>query len=683
MSVTRWCPSRIPFASSALLALLLPAGRLPAQDPALVEAVAAVLQAEDARRYDAPILDGAARHPNPLVRSVAALAMGRIGDVDATPVLLELLQDPDSLVARDAAFALGLLQDTAAMAPLRELVVNAPALQQHELHDEAMTAILKIGGPAARDILLEVLNPWASRAATTAPPLTVEAGLRGAWRLGPDAPAAVMVEFVVSPLRHARLGALYSLARLRAPQGADALFDAINDPDPEIRAVAVRALTAAYADSVRLDRSAMATQVRGLVSDDDPHVRTNALRVLGTFHDSLFTPAVADRLADGDPNVRVQAVMTLAELGGSSAAAILRDHVNRRPFAVQRHALVGTARVEGLGALDLIADWLADASWMKRAAGSEALGHIPHDTVVPWLTYLTQDEDPRVAAVALTSLTAIAPDTATVWSRQLIGHRDAVVRTLAADRLGTAANPADIPRLVSGFERALQDSIPDARIAILGALGNIAERGLAERLAVEDQFLARFPRMNDYLVRRAAVERYPEAARRWGPERPITTGQGLEDYREIARRYVVPDAGARRTLVMDTDRGRIVIDLFAREAPLTVRAFLQLVDQRLFDGKQFHRVVPNFVVQGGDPRGDGWGGPGFALRDEVNRNRYEVGTVGMALSGPDTGGSQFFITHSPQPHLDGIYTVIGRVISGMDVVNLITQGDRIQTLRRQ
>src|SRR2546430_11021500 len=95
-----------------------------------------------------------------------------------------------------------------------------------------------------------------------------------------------------------------------------------------------------------------------------------------------------------------------------------------------------------------------------------------------------------------------------------------------------------------------------------------------------------------------------------------------------------------------------------------------------------HRVVPNFVVQDGDPRGDGWGGPGFVLRDEMNPVRYDVGTMGMALSGPDTGGSQFFITHSPQPHLDGGYTVFGRLVSGFTVLSAIAQGDRIRSIHR-
>ena len=135
-------------------------------------------------------------------------------------------------------------------------------------------------------------------------------------------------------------------------------------------------------------------------------------------------------------------------------------------------------------------------------------------------------------------------------------------------------------------------------------------------------------------------------------------------------------------MTIETDRGSLVVDLLAGEAPLTVAAFLTLVDRRYFDGSRWHRVVPNFVIQDGDPRGDGWGGPGFVLRDELNPTRYETGTMGMALSGPDTGGSQFFITHSPQPHLDGTYTVFGRVVAGAPVLAALAQGDRIRSIHR-
>ena len=121
--------------------------------------------------------------------------------------------------------------------------------------------------------------------------------------------------------------------------------------------------------------------------------------------------------------------------------------------------------------------------------------------------------------------------------------------------------------------------------------------------------------------------------------------------------------------------------LLPADAPLTAESFLRLARSGYFDGQEWPRVVPNFVVQGGDPRGDTNGGPGYALRDEINRYRYLTGSVGMALSGPDTGGSQFFLTHSPQPHLDGIYTVFGAIAEGQEVAEAILPGDRIQTIR--
>ena len=105
--------------------------------------------------------------------------------------------------------------------------------------------------------------------------------------------------------------------------------------------------------------------------------------------------------------------------------------------------------------------------------------------------------------------------------------------------------------------------------------------------------------------------------------------------------------------------------------------FVELAGKKFFDGVAIHRVVPNFVLQDGDPTGTGNGGPGYEIRDELNPLEYVRGAVGMALAGPDTGGSQWFVTHSPQPHLNGNYTVFGQVISGQDVIERIEQWDRI------
>jgi cyclophilin family peptidyl-prolyl cis-trans isomerase len=132
------------------------------------------------------------------------------------------------------------------------------------------------------------------------------------------------------------------------------------------------------------------------------------------------------------------------------------------------------------------------------------------------------------------------------------------------------------------------------------------------------------------------------------------------------------------TAKIETDKGAFTIELLPEAAPLTVDNFVELARRRYFNGVAFHRVVPNFVIQGGDPRGDGNGGPGYQIRCEINTVAYDRGAVGMALSGKDTGGSQWFVTHSPQPHLDGGYTVFGRVTSGIEVVDRIVRGDRIR-----
>jgi len=132
---------------------------------------------------------------------------------------------------------------------------------------------------------------------------------------------------------------------------------------------------------------------------------------------------------------------------------------------------------------------------------------------------------------------------------------------------------------------------------------------------------------------------------------------------------------------IETDKGTIEIELAVLDAPLTVNNFVTLARRGLFNGIAIHRVVPDFVVQDGDPRGDGEGGPGYTIRDELNDRPYLRGTVGMALEWEDTGGSQFFITHSPQPHLDARYTVFGHVVNGMDVVDRLALWDVVRTVR--
>ncbi len=133
------------------------------------------------------------------------------------------------------------------------------------------------------------------------------------------------------------------------------------------------------------------------------------------------------------------------------------------------------------------------------------------------------------------------------------------------------------------------------------------------------------------------------------------------------------------TAVIETDKGDIELELYPKHAPKTVNNFVFLAGEGFYDGVTFHRVISNFMIQGGDPTGIGSGGPGYKFEDETRGNPlvHETGVISMANAGPNTNGSQFFITHSPQPHLNGNHTVFGKVVKGQDVVNAIRQGDTI------
>jgi cyclophilin family peptidyl-prolyl cis-trans isomerase/HEAT repeat protein len=692
--VTCSSPPRTRCASRALLLLLQLLLAWPAAgqqftrgaDETIVRQLAGLLGAADARRLEPALFRDALGSPNPGVRRQAALAAGRIGDPAAVDLLLLVLGDTTAAVRAAAAFGLGLLKDARALPALLQTVRAAAPADQGPPELEAVTAIAKIaasGGDDGARALAEILATGSAGAPT---PPVVAAALLEAWRLGRRAPLAELTRFADDPATDTRRRAIYSLGRLRAPQGAARLIAALGDRDPSVRAVAARGLTKALLDSAQLAPRAATDRLRPLLDDPDPQVRINALRALASFRDSGLTAAVAPRVADQDIGVAVQAETTLGVLGGALAVQTLTARAAGSVFALRRQAMIGLAQADSAAGLAAVAALFGDADWRWRSVAAEACGAA---RARDRLEALLDDPDGRVAAQALQGLQRIVPSADSGLrgrARRLLAHADPAVRSVAADLLGRAPDPEDVDALVEAYRRAEGDPFNDARLSAVAALGAIAATGSTGRGRVATQFVAAVPRPDDYVVRRLAADTVPGARAAWGSAVPIVTGRTAAEYRDVARRWLAPALAGQPNprITLETDRGVLVIELLPAEAPLTVAAFLGLVERRFFDGTRWHRVLPNFVVQDGDPRGDGWGGPGkgFLLRDEVNPVRYDVGTMGMALSGPDTGGSQYFITHSPQPHLDGIYTVFGRVVSGAAVLGGIAQGDRIRSIHR-
>lgn len=658
-----------------------------AQDAGSAGDLGQLLSLEDRRQFDGAILQRAAQHPDAVVRVRAAMAMGRIGDRAATALLLPMLQDQDSIVRTETAFALGELGDRAAVPELAALVSRFPPNAQGELVIEVVTALAKLGGPEAERAMEGILDRHAATSSDRSDRATATV-LAEAWRLGRRSSLnRFLPEYVRSARGDWRQHAVYSAGRLRVTAAASAMLDASTDSNATIRAYAARSLVAALADSGVIARDVYLSALRPLVNDADPQVRTNALRALASFADSALVPLVAARLTDRDPNVAIQAANTLDTLKGSRAAAILAERFPAGgSFGFRRAVLLALAHADAPRAIETGRAWRTDADWRNRAAYVEMLAVAATPAARQQLHEMAEDAEPRVVGFALNALdqTTSAGDTVVLaLARARLASPDLGVRTAAIGLLAREKNPAWVREFTAAYRRAEADPENDARLAAVAALADIAGLSPAARADVEAQFLAAVPRSTDYIVRRAVAQRFGDAVARryWGAVFPVETGRSVEEYRDIARRYILGQArpGA---VTIETERGNIVLQLFAYEAPLTVENFLRLADRRYFDGGRWHRVVPNFVIQDGDPRGDGSGGPGTVIRDEINRRRYDRGALGMALSGPDTGGSQYFITHSPQPHLDGGYTVFGHVVSGFDVLDLIVQGDRIRRIAR-
>jgi cyclophilin family peptidyl-prolyl cis-trans isomerase len=235
--------------------------------------------------------------------------------------------------------------------------------------------------------------------------------------------------------------------------------------------------------------------------------------------------------------------------------------------------------------------------------------------------------------------------------------------------LGDRASSADIAR---AFRERAGAGRADVRLQAVQSLAALADVSAASLLrgALDD---------DDLRVRLAAREALLRVLPDAGAAGLPPADSLRRDVRPVHRAAAQPPVVARsraRQLLLATDRGEILIDMLSEQAPQTVESFAALAARGFFDGLTFHRVVPNFVVQGGDPLGSGWGDAGYTLRCEYSPLRYEGGVVGVAHSGKDTGGCQLFVTQSDQPHLNARYTIFGRVVQGMEVIERIQIGDR-------
>lgn len=659
---------------------------------------ARLLAMTDSRTFDRALVDSALASKWAPLRAAAALAVGQVGathGIAGAPVLRELLGDHDYTVASNAAYALGLLRDSASVLALSS-ALGGPA----PVAREAAWALGEIGAPAREVIVVALGTPVTDEARTIQL-------LLAAAKMRPVPVGQVRPYLTAANSPSAMWAASYAIARTRAPAGARDLIGLsvlpafvqgsaadrrargtdIVSPSPRTAEVYVAPAIArqrARAEIARgLAKSAagdsLAEQAVAVLSrlalDPQPHVRINAVRSLATYG-SRGRDLIVAATRDSDANTRIAAAQVLGTVLDSTVAS-WRPLWSADTSLMYRASLLASA-VHAGAILPQFAGWQGHPDWHYRAAALNAAAGSANTKLTNQLaTEMIEDKDARVRAAAYSAIaagdTSISAATRTALARGL-SDPDYMVRATVIGSLARRANAADARIVTDAYEKSARDSSNDARIA---AISYIATAWKRDSVAFSPQLRDRITRLHpstDPLVRAEAANISIFSA--W--QSTSGTPRPMEWYQNIVRTYVLPAlAGNRQHATIRTPRGDITLELFGADAPITVNNFLALARSGYYRGTRFHRVVPNFVIQDGDPRDDGNGGPGYAIRDEMNPRRYDRGALGMALSGPDTGGSQYFITHAPQPHLDGHYTVFGRVIRGFSALDSIVQGDPI------
>jgi cyclophilin family peptidyl-prolyl cis-trans isomerase/HEAT repeat protein len=568
----------------------------------------------------------------------------RAQDYSSLPVLRDALQGADSSERSEAAFALGQLglveipegdtePVTAALTRAAAAETLYPVVSDPDpaVRRAAVEALGKAGGPDAESFLLA--------AATDA-----DAGVRGEAALAlfrrrllkrvPEystAAVSSLSRLTADPEAEVRWRAAYAFSRWPEPRASTAAAVAQGDADERTRLFAVRALgkLAMAPDAARLTDPSLYVRAEAVAA-------FSAAKAWDKLPDAIF--------ADASAHVRAAAADAAAESRDAARfAPFLQKMIAEPGTLAPGRALIALARLRGDAAALELDRARQDPRWWIRSAAYQASAFLPG--AAETLRRGVDDADPRVASQALETLAASTAPVADLVNRVLYDEK-AALETLgtAVDAATERASPEFLDGLMAVLGRSKSADTAELRGDLRKALSAVAAKN-PDRAAEIAKALKKYPPFTD-------------KPRKF---RPLKTAP---------------------TVVFETDRGTFTIVMAsAGDAGNHVAAFVDGVKKHFYDGLIWHRVVTAFVIQGGDPRGSGWGDAGWRLADEINRLPFERGTVGMPKAGKDTGGCQLFVSLVPTPHLDGRYTAFGRVVSGLEVLDLIEPGDKILRAR--
>lgn len=635
------------------------------------EKMALILRAED-QRTAAPLSD-LLRDATPSVRRRAALAAGRIGDASLSLAVADRLGDPVPEVRRVAAFALGLIGDARTGTRLEAALKDSDSA----VRARAAQALGYLGDPHAAPAVARMVVAAIPAGAS---PLAI----RGDDAGNPN-----------DPWLELRLG-LFALASLKdVPSATSALVDggrsrfdwwaatwvAASLPAPELLPVLQAAATSAdklsrmlAADGLGRPNDATAVDLLlRLTQDRDETVAAHAVLGLGRTGDAGATSVVLSLLGHASSKVKLAALEALFLLPpdrkSRDAVVALAGHDEG---AIRGDAMRLLARLDPAELALVLSGSGRDPVWAVRASVAEGLAGAHDELSIGLLYGLLKDDDARVAAAATDALAVSLGGNAALTLVQQLGHADPAVRIAAADGLATLGDTGHAAELAAAYRRSVDDRDPEARLALVRALG----------VAHGTEALTTAAKQDASRAVRAAAARALAADGQVAPASEPEPARPQLDY-TLAMAPYDPQPGAplfTPRAFLRTRRGTIEIHLNTVEAPLACDNFVALARRGFFNGLELYRAAAGLRVEGGCPRGDGIGGPGYRIRREASFKPFGRGAVGLLAAAKDTEGSRFFITLSPDPREDAHATLLGTVASGLEVAEALRAHDTIDSV---
>ena len=619
---------------------------------------------EESRALNLETLTPYAHDTNPLVRLRCAEVLGRIGDQVGIPLLAELSKDQNEDIAKAAIFSLGLVGGEDSIAPLKFALQK----RRKNIKIRVLDALSATGEPEAAELIISYLSNFSTA-------LRVAAAI-SLSRLDDSTAVSACATAIFDPDPQVLAGVAYTLGRCEDKSHEKHIIELLENEHPAVRMRTVEALG-------RMESKKAIDPLFAIAKGQDRMLTLKAAEALARIGDKRCARALEELLSSTDPYMLAIALGGLEKIDEDDSFESILPLLDSKSLMVRLAALMAAGVTGEDKSRERLLAVYRSGTPVERMTALEALGLAGDKQDLPLIvSALTGGPDPFVREGAAAALGTWHKEKDLYEENEegkrpidalfeAVGGDDWVVASIAAESIGKIAEKEAIDDLVRLYPKSPERVDSDRKLAVLAAIVAIGERKTVSEESVPSllEFLNEASRDPDPRVGLAAVkasEQFKGSLK--------AQPSGLWPRGDLPWGDPALPMGERKIKIV-TGRGDIEIALYGDDAPNMVQSIITLAKQGFYKNLTFHRVVPGFVIQGGCPRGDGWGDAGYFLRSQFNLHKYERGTVGMAHSGKDTPGSQFFITHTPQPHLNGRYTVIGKVTSGMEVVDTIERGD--------